>query len=200
MKTHYLNIILILTILSCNEVADKNLQPNTKIEKSQFQTLSEKSQIAIQNSILKIDSISDLVKLKKRGIGISTFGASNQEFEVDKKLRNFGTYNLFDTTEAQRIEYLGILDIMTEVEIFKLKYDSDNEKVIAFKTENEKFDFGNQLRVGKIFNPLIYQEVTKLNNHEYQFEKNKLDFIISTNSSNEIQSITVGEFIKRIRD
>jgi hypothetical protein len=197
MKTTYLNIILFLLLFSCKETADKKIRQNSENEYLKTQAPIIKNQKKIENTGVMINSIEDIVKLKKRGTGISTFGASNQEFEVINKLDNFGKYNLFDTTETKSIEYIGTLDIMTETKISKHKYDSNNEKVIAFKTENDKFDFRNKIKVGEIFSPILFEQVKYLNNHEYQFQINELDYIVTTNENNEILSITVGEFIKR---
>jgi len=116
---------------------------------------------------------------------------------LENELKYFGAYNLFDTTGAKRPEYLGVLEVTTNVEIAKHEYASNDEMVIAFSTENQIFDFGEQLIIGQKLNFKLHNELVKTDQGAYQFEKNKLDFIVLVNESNIILSITIGKFISR---
>ena len=147
-----------------------------------------------QNSRISIETIEDLFNLKQRGIGISTFGASNSKFEVDKPLKNFGSYQIMDTTEINEIQFLRQLNIMTDTDLMKFRYENQDEQLVSFETRNERLYFGNQIGIGFIFKANNYQNIDTLGQTEFQFQKKGLDYIVKTNFEGKINHITVGQF------
>lgn len=153
-----------------------------------------------QNSRILIENIDDLHNLKNRGVGITTFGASNQRFKVEKPLKNHGTYQIIDTTEINEIQFLGQLNIMTDTDMMKFKYENQDEIIVSFETRNNRLYFGNQIGIDFKFNPNNYNNVDTISQTEFQFKRNNLDYIVKTDYEQKINHITVGKFKYRLKN
>lgn len=189
-------VLLTIFVFSCNqpEIERKTVSENHKHTTRNKTENKTKDERVIPDVL--INSIEDIHQLKNRGIGISTFSATNQRYEVNNEMKNFGSYNLFDTTQLD-IEYLGILEIMTNTEIQKHRYDSKDEKVIAFITDNSKFVFSKDLRIGEPFDDLNIKVSQILNDSTIQFKLEEMDFILTLSSNKNISKITVGNFVTK---